>query len=195
MSVTATTDPGLLILPIHRLVRPVRQPGDAPAALGERFEVREMGPSADPDAREKLVHALAETGTHTNAFGAAGLTPGRLHLLTLRDRAAVERHMPAGHPPAWMALDVNVLQYGVLEPLFGIDAAALAAGTSVEFTEDVEEAIEAVETGRAPVAFLLNATRPEHIIAVAGAGDRMPQKSTYFYPKLGTGLVLNSHDD
>ena len=103
--------------------------------------------------------------------------------------------MPGDHPSAWKALDVNVLQYGVLEPVFGIDARVLAAGRNVEFTEDAEEALEAVRTGRVPVAFLVNATRPEDIVAVADAGDRMPQKSTYFYPKLGTGLVRNSHED
>ena len=48
--------------------------------------------------------------------------------------------------------------------------------------------------GRVPLAFLVPATRADEIIAVADAGDRMPQKSTYFYPKLGTGLVLNAHD-
>jgi len=61
----------------------------------------------------------------------------------------------------------------------------------VEFSEDAEEAVSSVETGRAPLAFLVNATRPEQIFAVADTGDRMPQKTTYFYPKLGTGLVLN----
>lgn len=195
MSITATSDPGLLILPIHRLVQPARAPAGAPAALGESFQVEEIGELSDGGARARAVHALARHGEHTNAFVAVGLVPGRLHLLTLRGRAAVERRMPGEHPPSWKALDVNVLQYGVLEPLFGIDAEALAAGARVQFTEDAEEAFEAVGQGRTPLAFLLNPTRPEQIIAVADAGDRMPQKSTYFYPKLGTGLVLNSHDD
>jgi uncharacterized protein (DUF1015 family) len=64
----------------------------------------------------------------------------------------------------------------------------------VEFTEDAGEALAAVRSGRVPLAFLVNATRVEQIVAVADAGDRMPQKSTYFYPKLGTGLVINCLD-
>ncbi len=194
MSLVSTGDPGLLILPIHRLVRPLCTPDDALAVLRETFDIDEIGPLDDHATREKLARALAVAGERTNAFGAAGLAPGRVHLLTLRDRAGVERRMPGDHPPAWKALDVNVLQFGVLAPLFGIDADALTAGERVEFSEDAEEALAAVREGRVPLAFLLNATRPEHIVAVADAGDRMPQKSTYFYPKLGTGLVLNSHD-
>jgi uncharacterized protein (DUF1015 family) len=195
MAITATADPGLLILPIHRLARPrTAITGGLVEAIRPNFVVEDVGPLEDQGSRDKLVHALAHAGERTNAFGAAGIEAGRLHLLTPRDRAAVERLMPEGHPPAWKALDVNVLQFGILEPLLGIDAAALASGEYVEFSEDAGESLAAVADGRVPLAFLLNATRPEHIIAVAGAGDRMPQKSTYFYPKLGTGLVLNAHD-
>lgn len=192
MAIASTRDPGLLILPIHRLVHPRRVPDDAVAALRGVFDVEEIGASDDPAARARLVERL-HTGAGRNSFGAVDARPGRLHLLTLRDRAGVEATMPGNHPPAWKALDVNVLQYGVLEPLYGMDAAALSAG-EVEFSEDDTEAFEAVRSGRAPVAFLVNATRPEDIVAVADANDRMPQKSTYFYPKLGTGLVLNALD-
>ncbi len=194
MALTATTDPGLLILPIHRLVRPRTVPADLVAALGYAFTVEEVGALDSSAAGEALLHAMAQRRAAT-AFGAAGLVPGRLHLLTLRERSVVEAHMPAGHAAAWRALDVNVLQYGVLEPLLGIDAAALTAGEHVEFTEDAVEALAAVRSGRVPLAFLVNATRPEDIIAVADAGDRMPQKSTYFYPKLGTGLVINALEE
>jgi uncharacterized protein (DUF1015 family) len=194
MAITVTTDPGLLILPIHRLVRPRTQTEDLAGGLRTAFDLEDMGPLDDPGTRGKLVHALAHAGERTNAFGVAGLAPGRVHLITLRDRGAVESGMPGEHPRAWKALDVNVLQYGVLEPLLGIDAEALVSGEYVTFSENADESMAAVEAGRVPLAFLLNATRPEHIIAVAAAGDRMPQKSTYFYPKLGTGLVLNSHD-
>ena len=102
--------------------------------------------------------------------------------------------MPSGRAPAWKQLVVNVLQFGVLEPMLGIDARALESGEYVQFTEDALEAAEAVRSGHVPLAFLVPATRADELIAVADAGERMPQKSTYFYPKLGTGLVLNAHD-
>ncbi len=194
MAITATDDPGLLILPIHRLVRPVRMPEDLAAALGTTFDAVDAGSLDNAGARAALMAAVRSASPPANVFGAAGITPGRLHLVTLRNRQAVEQMMPAEHPAAWRALDVNVLQYGILEPLLGIDAAALAGGEHVEFSEDDDEAFDAVRHGAAALALLVNATRPEQIVAVADAGDRMPQKSTYFYPKLGTGLVLNAHD-
>ena len=83
-----------------------------------------------------------------------------------------------------------LLQYAVLEGLLGIDAAHLARGDALEYTEDAVEALESVASGRAPLAFLVNPTPVEQILAVADAGERMPQKSTFFYPKLATGLVM-----
>ena len=100
--------------------------------------------------------------------------------------------MPDSEPAAWKRLDVNVLQYGILGPVFGIDTGRLAAGGAVVYTQDPVEAVAAVEAERARVAFVLNATPVEQVLAVADAGGRMPQKSTYFYPKLPTGLVMNS---
>ncbi len=102
--------------------------------------------------------------------------------------------MPAGEPAAWKRLDVNVLQYGILEPVFGIDATRLAAGGAVAYIQDPVEAVAAIEAERARVAFVLNATPVGQVLAVADAGGRMPQKSTYFFPKLPTGLVLNALD-
>jgi uncharacterized protein (DUF1015 family) len=187
MALTAANDPGLLILPIHRLVRP-RGPLNAfRDALDGAFDVAQVGDPAPGAVLERLVK---ERG-HRTAFGCLGFESAPL-LITVSDRAEAEASMPTGHSSAWRALAVNVLQYGIFEPLLGIDLEAVRAGDSVEFTESAEEAHEAVQSGRFPLAFLLNGTRAEEIFAVADAGDRMPQKSTYFYPKLGTGLVLYS---
>ncbi|HZU75370.1 MAG TPA: DUF1015 domain-containing protein [Dehalococcoidia bacterium] len=192
MGLTAADDAGLLILPIHRLVQ---RPADE-AALGrirQYFSLQEI--EGDAGAPETLRAALAaQQAAPDVAFVAAGLQTNRLTLLTLRDRAAVETLMPAERSPAWKGLDVSALQYGVLEAGLGIDLDAIAAGGIVEFTEDAEEAVAAVRTGRVPLALLVRPTRAEDIFAVADAGDRMPQKSTYFYPKLGTGLVFRSLD-
>ena len=70
------------------------------------------------------------------AFVALGLDRSALHLLTLDDRAAIEALMPADQPDGWKRLDVSVLQYGILEHVFGIDDAALAAGGAVSYTQD-----------------------------------------------------------
>jgi uncharacterized protein (DUF1015 family) len=193
MAVSASDDPGLLILPIHRLVRPRATPSDLEEGLASVFDIEDAGALDDGGAVSVLAEGL-RASADALTLGALGVRPGRLLRLRLRDRAAVERRMPPERTPAWKELAVNVLQFGVLEPLLGIDAAALVAGEQVEFSEEAPEAAAAVRAGHAPLAFLVPATRADELIAVADAGDRMPQKSTYFYPKLGTGLVLNAHD-
>jgi len=194
MALTAADDPGLLVLPIHRLVRPISEPANLRAAVEAQFELTDADLSGD--AGQSLASLLGRARTDASgraAFVAVGLTGGAA-LLRPRRATTIESAMPAGHSAAWRQLAVNVLQYGILEPLLAIDMEALRAGKQVSFTESAEHALGAVASGEFPLAFLLEGTRPEEIFAVADAGDRMPQKSTYFYPKLGTGLVLYAMD-
>lgn len=92
---------------------------------------------------------------------------------------------------AYSDLDVSVLHSMVLENALGIDKENMANQVNLRYTRSMEDAIESVKTGKATAAFLINATKVSQIKAVALAGDKMPQKSTYFYPKLKTGLVMN----
>ncbi len=193
MALTDAADPGLLVLPTHRMVNPVVFPGDALSRIARHFRVEDVTPASGASG---LASALARLDAQKRgtAFLAIGLEPGRTHLLTLAGRAALETLMPSGQPDAWKRLDVSVLQYGILAHIFGIDDAALAAGGVVSYTQDPHAASAAVADHRARVAFLLNATPVEQVLAVADVGGRMPQKSTYFYPKLPTGLVMNALD-
>jgi uncharacterized protein (DUF1015 family) len=178
MALTDASDPGLVVLPTHRVIHR-EPPPDALARAAQFFDVADAG-SPDPPG----------DGTLATQFVTVGLAAGRVHRLTLRDRAAVEALMPPGQPDAWRRLDVNVLQYGLLGPVFGIDAEALAAGGAVTYTQDAAHAAKQVDLGAASAAALLRATPVDQILAVADAGGRMPQKSTFFHPKLPTGLVL-----
>lgn len=197
MALTAADDPGLLVLPIHRLVRPAKESENLRRALADTFDLSDLEPiGARAEALPRLLARL-ERLQRENAVDPAFVVLGlgrQPTLLRLRDRPAVAALMPEGHSQAWKQLSVNVLQYGILDPLLGIDIETVRGGEHVFFTEDAEEAWHRVEQGEVSLAFLLNGTRPEEIIAVADAGDRMPQKSTFFYPKLGTGLVLYSMD-
>jgi uncharacterized protein (DUF1015 family) len=187
MALTARDDPGLLVLPTHRVVHRT-PPADATDRLTRAFSVDRV---ADVDAALQRLRDASERGD--TAFGAVGLDGGSA-VLTLRDRDAVEARMPRDESAAWKRLDVNVLQYGILQPVFGIDDAALAAGGAVTYTQDATQAERAVTSGEAACAFLLNATPVDQVLAVSDANGRMPQKSTYFHPKLPTGLVLRSLD-
>ena len=92
-------------------------------------------------------------------------------------------------------LDVTVLHTLVLEELMGIDKENMANQVNLTYTRSMEEAVQGVQKGDYQCAFLLNPTRVTEIRDVAAAGEKMPQKSTYFYPKLITGLVMNQFED
>ena len=188
IAMTDAVDPGLLVLPTHRLVHRPMQPGGLDR-IRSLFDAQDIGGAGDD-----VIGQLDKTPADATVFLGIGLEPGRAHLLTLRDRAAAETSMPPGESAPWKRLDVNVLQYAILQSAFGIDDAALKAGGAVSYIQSPNEAAAAVVAGTASAAFLLNATPVGQIIAVSDVHGRMPQKSTYFYPKLPTGLVLNALD-
>jgi len=190
MAITNASDAGLLVLPTHRILhRPLGE--GALDRLARTFDIEELSLHAEASDYSTLLAAAAPEDA---MFVGLGLVPGRAHSLRLRDRRSAEELMPPRESNAWKRLDVNVLQYGILSTAFGIDDAALAAGGAVSYTQDAMEARNAVESGGATCAFLLNATPVDQILAVSDANGRMPQKSTYFHPKLPTGLVLNQLD-
>ena len=97
-------------------------------------------------------------------------------------------------PPALRRLDVTVLHGVILGPLLGLDAAAPESQAHLAYTHDTAEALARVAAGQAQVAFFMNATKIEEVLAACEAGFVLPQKSTYFQPKLATGLVMYGLD-
>ena len=113
--------------------------------------------------------------------------------MTLKDTSLMEKLMPTASK-ALRELDVSVLHTLVLERIFGIDKENMANQKNLTYTRVLDEAIEAVDNGSADCSFILNPTRVSEIRDVALAGEKMPQKSTYFYPKLTTGLVKEKNN-
>ena len=99
--------------------------------------------------------------------------------------------MNPGKSDVYKGLDVTVLHSLILENILGIDKENMAKQINLKYTRDKNEAIDSVKIGKANCAFIINATKVTEIKDVALAGEKMPQKSTYFYPKLITGLVMN----
>jgi uncharacterized protein (DUF1015 family) len=98
--------------------------------------------------------------------------------------AAIDRQ----RDPSWQALDVVLVESTIVEPV--LHAANLHAEDSLSYVRDARDAVERVRSGEADLAILVNPTRVEQVAAVALAGERMPEKSTFFVPKAPTGLVL-----
>jgi uncharacterized protein (DUF1015 family) len=179
----------LTVLPTHRIVRGLGEDGlrRLRAGVSRLFEVT-------PSSEEALVRRFEAAGELPGGEGRFGLLTreGAWLLEARRDR--LEARLPAGGA-AVRALDVSLLA-AALEILVDIDAAAVAGGEPIGYAKSAAEAARAVRTGTdgADAAFLLEPTPVASILAVSRDGDVMPQKSTYFYPKALTGLVLNPHE-
>ena len=119
-----------------------------------------------------------------------GLDGDALWLLSLREAADVQRLMPAQRSQEWKSLDVTILHCVMLGEMLGVDTPRREV-ECLDYTRDAAEAIELVDAGKYQLAFLMNPIPIASVLAVADAGERMPPKSTYFYPKLPTGLVLH----
>lgn len=177
---------GLVVLPTHRLVRDLES-FDKEKILNDCKEYFDVSEESDVSNAESKLKELYDEGKKAFAFysGDKGY-----NLLVLRDEKVIEELLP-NKSRATQGLDVTVLHTLVLEKIFGIDAENMAKQINLTYTRLFDEAIESVDTGKAQCAFILNPTRVTEIRDVAAAGEKMPQKSTYFYPKLITGLVMN----
>ena len=182
-------DPGLLVLPTHRLVKNLKP--EILASLRERaapwFDVTE-GNESDAAAIEARLLREGEARV-TLAFR----QPGRAG--TTWFGVKKDADLSALGPPELRGLDVTVLHGLLLGPLLGIDRESMAKGVHLAYTHEMVDALDAV-TGATPGpggiqgAFLMNPTKVEQVLAACEAGFVLPQKSTYFQPKLATGLVM-----
>lgn len=189
MTLTDMEDPGLTVFPTHRLVRGL-EGFDEAALLSACQEDFSLAPCK---TRQESLAALEEA--YREGQHAFALYSGReWTVLTLKDPAVMEALLP-GTSPAYRTLDVSILHSLVLERLLGIDKENMASQKNLTYTRSAEEAQRSVDQGESQCCFLLNPTRVEEIGQVAQNGEKMPQKSTYFYPKLITGLVVNSLED
>ncbi len=182
----STAEP-LTVLATHRLVRGLGDAGSAGlvAAAGSLFDIEPMDDGA------ALAAAFAPAAFAPGGGGRIGFWTRSGGAILRARRDDLEPYLPHGGA-ALRRLDVTLLHVA-LERLCRIDAAAVASGERIAYTKSSAEAIDAVSRriGGADAAFLLDPVPVADIIALAADGDVMPQKSTYFYPKALTGLVLN----
>lgn len=189
MMLVEMSHPGLVVFPTHRLIRdlPDFDAARITAACKEWFTVEEGVPLAEVGRRLDAAYQAGRKAFGWYTGGADAV------LLTLKNTAVMDAFLPEVSPVS-RQLDVNVLHTLILERLMGIDQENMANQTNLTYTRDMEEAVEGVRGSRFQGCFLMNPTRVEEIRDVAAAGEKMPQKSTYFYPKLITGLTMNSLD-
>lgn len=169
MGLTALDDDGLVVLPTHRVLARWVEGGEAAFDATPMADLDELIAALDAAPAQTPVLGLVRPGSITLLSGGAGpdATPG-------------ER------------LDVAALEREVLIPHLGADQAKLAHDGELTYVKDAREAAALVADGRAAAVFIMRGIPKSEIAAVAEAGETMPQKSTYFYPKLLTGVAFHS---
>jgi uncharacterized protein (DUF1015 family) len=167
--------PGLLVLPYHRILSEGPSLDEARGRLAKHFRL---------SRQENAATAAASVARSSAAYAFALAEPGR-GALVVEAEAGAPSLLPAAVPPSLRALDTYFLHQAVLRPILGIPDAA------VSYVHSLREAEQALAGGGCRLAVLLRATPVAQIVAVADAGQSMPAKSTFFHPKLPSGLVIH----
>ncbi len=182
MCLVALEDPGLTIFPTHRLVR---------GLSGERREALEQALARDFDIAEvSLDEVTPEPGRGPLALGLVDERGERARRLTLKDQAIADAALP-GRSRAYRELDTGVLEALLLKNALGLSDEDISHFNGMFYARDTVEALALVRSGEYDAAFLMRPTPVTQVREIAAAGENMPPKSTYFFPKLLTGLLFN----
>jgi uncharacterized protein (DUF1015 family) len=191
MTLVDFADPGLIILSPHRLVR-----GLSPTILSELrtkleslFELEELS-LGTLDVWQQVDALIESEEIGQTRFILVGLSPEHLLVLRLRDPSAVRQMMPYFHGELYAKLNVSILDHVILEEMLGLSSQE----ASLAFSYDRQEAARKIADREYQLAFLLSPVKVELVKAIADGGERMPRKSTYFYPKPPAGLVFRRLD-
>src|SRR4051812_38388219 len=185
MLLCSLADPGLLIFPTHRLLTGLKDDSDKQLAIRDTlmrdFDVEELAEPAQLEPSE---------GNGRVAFGYMDSFHRKPYRVTLKDQAIADRALE-GMPEPYRRLDTAVLEALVLRGALEMSEDDISHLRGLDYSKDLADAIDAVESGRADAGFFMRATPVEQVREVAETGESMPPKSTYFYPKVPTGLVFN----
>jgi uncharacterized protein (DUF1015 family) len=193
-----TCHPGLVVLATHRVVGGLADydSGKMLTDLAANFKITEYpfksAKSKDAARKKMFAQMQAEQKKDNNAFGIYTAT-GAFYTAVLNDKAAMDS-VAGNMSKPWRALDVAVLHKLIIEKHLGINDELLAKGGQIDYVKDnsgaVDEIIAHVDSGTKQAAFFLNPPKIQQVQRVAEQGERMPQKSTFFYPKVFTGLTI-----
>ncbi|MFC2035493.1 DUF1015 domain-containing protein [Chloroflexota bacterium] len=188
MTLVEFYDPGLIVLPPHRLVRGISKPtlNQLMPKLKVFFELEEL-----PLSMHDVWKQVDELLTQTNEIKLIlfGLVAGCLSVLKLRDTTAISQMIPHFHSELYKRLDVSIIDHIIIEGLLALSNDKKQS--SLAYSYDRLDAVNRVLVQEYQLAFLLGPVKTEVIKAIADVGDRLPKKSTYFYPKVPAGLVFH----
>lgn len=186
-------DENVAILPTHRLVRgyPHKPFLELEEALQTYFYV-EQHPKT-PEGKSSFLKALKAAAKKHRVIGASFKRDPRYLILRLKNKRIMQRLAKDMSAPL-RELDVTTLHLLILEHILGMPAQLQETGDTIRYLQDEEQVLQALEKEDFQAAFILNPTKKEEVQSIVTGGEKMPQKSTYFYPKLPSGLVINKVD-
>ena len=186
-------DDGLVILPTHRLVRSFAPiPFQKLEEELQRYFYLEPYPKT-PEGQSWFLRALKSGGKKRHLIGASFKRDPRYLILRLKNKRIMQRLAKELSGPL-RDLDVTTLHLLILEHILGLTQEQQVKGEAIGYSQDEEKVLKAVDKEDYQAAFILNPPKPDEIMAIVQSGEKMPQKTTYFYPKLITGLVINQID-
>ncbi len=193
MYITSTSHPGLTILPAHRMIKGIPEDNlrNVLEKLEPYFELEPCGfcCSSDQAAATNMIRSISNGSGPAGNFGMV-LNKGKgCKVLRLKSFQAIDHLIDPSVPRALRDFDVTILRHVVVG--YGLGLNADDPEGFIEYTPSVAEALRRVQDGETQVSFILNPTRVEQVQTAAELGYKLPHKSTYFYPKLASGLVLN----
>lgn len=178
------SEKALTILATHRMIKGIDiDIEEAVSKLGEYFNVETL------DSAAALLKRMAMAKRGEKLFGMYPRDK-KFYLLKLKKGVNLDKLIKEDRTPAWKRLDVSILQGLILDHILGLKSHVEIEG-NVVYTRDPMEAVSEVDNGSCSIVFLLNPTKISEVKEIAKLGDKMPHKSTYFYPKLLSGLVIN----
>ncbi len=192
MSLSSMEDPGMVVLPAHRLLKQVSEQ-ELSRLMGnakECFDILPFGVESELKGGLSEFNRALAANAHRNAIGFFSSEKSILQVMVLKE-GVMARLFEDKIAPALRDLDVTVLTQLTMMEVMGFDQARLDDETKISYQTTAFGAVDAVRAGEADMAFILNPTRIEQVQRVAENGLIMPRKSTYFYPKVVSGLIFN----
>jgi uncharacterized protein (DUF1015 family) len=186
MFLCSLQDPGLTVLPTHRLLTDLKDP-----AVQERLGAGIKAAFDIEPIDESELEPAADAGGVQLGYMDAHHQQG--YRLTLKDQSVADQAMP-DMPEPYRRLDTAVLEAVILRGVLGMTVDDVAAKRGLGYSKSFGDALDSVKSGRADAAFFMRGTPIEQVVEVAEAGESMPPKSTYFFPKIPTGLVFSALD-
>lgn len=175
----AIEDPGLLILPTHRAMYGIKTENFIEKAK-EFFTVKQY------KNKEDLMNELGKAQSHSY-----GLYNGDFYFLTLKDEQIINKFVEKDRNEEYRKLDVTVLHSLIIERILGISKETVARKENIEYLREIEDGMKGIDNKKYSLFFILNPTKMKEVSLIASKQETMPQKSTDFYPKLISGLVIN----